>query len=216
MKLAYLDLPLDTPGPPAVVLHREGVNSTERVAAFATGCGLFSRVAVPTGEYAFYPSGMSIGGTCWYRILPGFEGTDPISLTTAVVEVADLLADLALERPVLIGWGQGAVVALGVGLWRGDAVGSVVCVDARTAHISLLPPAVLAGAHPPAVLLAASDTSLESELEKQQALLAGHGVASTTWCSPGEATQGVLDSTLDKALDEALVARIGKWLDGER
>jgi pimeloyl-ACP methyl ester carboxylesterase len=211
MKLAYMDLPLDASGPPAVVLHREGVNSTERVAEFATGCGLFSRVAVPTGEYAFYPSGMSIGGTCWYRILPGFEGTDPISLTTAVVEVADLLADLALAQPVLVGWGQGAVVALGVALWRGDAVGSVVCVDARTAHISLLPPTVFASAHPPPVLLAGSEASLEPELEKQQELLAGHGVASTTWCWSGEATPSVLDAALDKAL----AARIGKWLDGE-
>lgn len=224
MKLAYLDLPLETPGPPAVVLHQEGVNSTERVAEFAKGCGLFSRVAVPTGEYAFYPSGMSIGGTCWYRILPGFEGTDPISLTTAVVEVADLLADLALDQPVLVGWGQGAVVALGVGLWRGDVVGSVVCVDARTAHISLLPPTVLAGAHPPPVLLVATDASLESELEKQQELLAGHVVASTTWCWRDEATQSVpgtasdeaLNKAPDKALDEALAVRIGKWLGGDR
>ena len=205
MKLAYLDLPLDTAGPPAVVLHREGVSSTQSAAEFAQGCGLFSRVAVPTGEYAFYPSGMSIGGTCWYRILPGFEGTDPISLTTAVVEVADLLGDLALDQPVLIGWGQGAVVALAAGVWRGDSVGAVVCIDARLAHISLLPPAVLDTAHPPPVLLVATDASLEPDVARQQDLLAGHTVAATTWCWPGGGTP--------EDLDKALADRIGVWLD---
>jgi pimeloyl-ACP methyl ester carboxylesterase len=207
MKLAYLDLPLDAAGPPVVALHREGINSTAHAEKFATGCGRFSRVAVPTGDYAFYPSGMSIGGTCWYRILPGFEGTDPISLTTAVVEVADLLADLGLDRPVLIGWGQGAVVALGAGLWRGDAVGAIVCVDAWTAHIPLLPSSVLATAPAPPVLLAATDASFAPELDRQRDLLAGHEIAGTTWCWSGEPAQDVLD--------KALADRIGRWLDDD-
>jgi pimeloyl-ACP methyl ester carboxylesterase len=205
MKLAYLDLALDSAGPPAVLLHREGISSTADAVAFATGSGLFSRAAVPTGEYAFYPSGMSIGGTCWYRILPGFEGTDPISLTTAVVEVSDLLADLALDQPVLVGWGQGAVVALAAGLLQGGAVGSVVCVDAQLAHVALLPPAVLACADPPAVLLAATDASAGSDLERQQDLLATHKITSTTWCHEGEGTP--------EDLEKALADRIGRWLD---
>jgi pimeloyl-ACP methyl ester carboxylesterase len=207
VRLSYLDVPLATPGPAAVVLHREGVNSTAEAVAFATGSGLFSRVAAPTGEYAFYPSGMTVGGTCWYRILPGFEGTDPISLTTAVVEVADLLADLALERPVLVGWGQGAVVALAAGLWQPDAVGSVVCVDARMAHIELLPSAVFDGTHHPPVLLAATEAGRAPELAREAELLAGHNIVSAIWCWPGEG---------DRAdLDQALADRMGRWLDDE-
>ncbi len=52
------------------------------------------RVVLPFGDYAFYPSGMEVGGLCWYRLLPGYEGTDPISLAKAVVQVGDLLDDL--------------------------------------------------------------------------------------------------------------------------
>jgi pimeloyl-ACP methyl ester carboxylesterase len=207
MKLAYLDLVLDTPGPAAVLLHREGINSTKDVLAFGQGSGLFSRLAVPTGEYAFYPSGMSIGGTCWYRILPGFEGTDPISLTTAVVEVADLLSDLPLDRPVLMGWGQGAVVALAAGVWQTGAVSAIVCIDPSVSHLELLPPAVLAPSGAPPVLLVATDADLAPDLERQEKFLASHTIAVTSWCWPGEGTDG--------DFDRALADRIGRWIDHE-
>jgi pimeloyl-ACP methyl ester carboxylesterase len=209
MKLAYLDLPLDSSGPPVVALHREGIMSASPAAEFARASGLFGRAAVPTGEYAFYPSGMSIGGTCWYRILPGFPGTDPISLTTAVVEVADLVGDLGqsdppMDRPVLIGWGQGAVVALAVGLWRPDLVGSVVSVDAHVAHLRQLPAAVFTAPQPPPVLLAAHGGGA-SELGEQEALLASHKIAVTTWRGPDEGTES--------DLDQALIDEIGRWMD---
>jgi pimeloyl-ACP methyl ester carboxylesterase len=207
MKLAYLDRPLDAPGPAAVLLHREGINSTKDVLEFAHRSGLFSRLVVPTGEYAFYPSGMSIGGTCWYRILPGFEGTDPISLTTAVIEVADLLGDLALDRPVLVGWGQGAVVALATGVWQTGAVRAIVCVDPSVSHLELLPPAVLAAANPAPVLLVAADAEKASELERQEKFLASHTIGVTSWCWEGEGTK------LD--FDQALADRIGRWMDHE-
>jgi pimeloyl-ACP methyl ester carboxylesterase len=207
MKLAYLDLPLDTPGPAAVLLHREDINSTKDALAFGRGSGLFSRLAVPTGEYAFYPSGMSIGGTCWYRILPGFEGTDPISLTTAVVEVADLLRDLALDRPVLVGWGQGAVVALAAGVWQTGTVRAIVCVDPSLSHLELLPPAVLGVPAPPPVLLVATGADLAPELERQEKFLASHNIGATSWCWSGEGTEA--------ALDAALADRIGRWIAHE-
>jgi hypothetical protein len=207
MKLAYLDRALDTPGPAAVLLHPEGINSTKDVLAFAEESGLFSRVAVPTGEYAFYPSGMSIGGTCWYRILPGFEGTDPISLTTAVVEVADLLADLALDAPVLIGWGQGAVVALAAGVWQTGAARSIVCIDPWLSHLELLPPAVLAGPGAPPILLIATDAELAPDLERHVKFLARHNIDASSWYGPRAGTKG--------DLDRALAERIGEWIDHE-
>jgi pimeloyl-ACP methyl ester carboxylesterase len=210
MRLAYLDLPRDSSAPPAVALHREGITSTTPAVEFTEGSGLFGRLAVPTGEYAFYPSGMSIGGTCWYRILPGFEGTDPISLTTAVVEVADLIADLRhgdppMDRPVLIGWGQGAVVALAVGLWQPGTVRSVISVDAHLAHLRLLPPAIFSVPEPPPVLLAVTDGERSSDLQGQADLLASHKIEATSWCGPAEGTQG--------DLDQALVDEIGRWMD---
>jgi pimeloyl-ACP methyl ester carboxylesterase len=213
MKLAYLDLALDSSGPPALLLHREGITSTADAVAFAQGSGLFGRAAVPTGEYAFYPSGMSIGGTCWYRMLPGFEGTDPISLTTAVVEVADLLDDLGLDRPVLLGWGQGAVVALAAGVWRSDAVGAVgaagavVCVDPNVRHLELLPAAVLATPSPPPVLLVASGAAPATALEQQEKLLASHNIGVSSWCWSGEGTT--------EDFDRDLADRIGRWMEHE-
>jgi pimeloyl-ACP methyl ester carboxylesterase len=207
MKLAYLDLALESSGPPALLLHREGITSTADALAFAQGCGLFGRAAVPTGEYAFYPSGMSIGGTCWYRMLPGFEGTDPISLTTAVVEVADLLDDLGLDRPVLLGWGQGAVVALAAGVWQSGAVGAVVCVDPNVRHLELLPPAVLAAPGPPPILLVASGAAPAAALEQQEKLLASHNIGVTSWCWSGEGTKD--------DFDRDLADRIGRWMDHE-
>jgi pimeloyl-ACP methyl ester carboxylesterase len=206
VKLAYLDLSL-AGAAPAVLLHREGAAATKDAVAFAQGNDLFGRTVVPTGEYAFYPSGMTVGGTCWYRILPGFDGTDPISLTTAVVEVADLLDDLALDRPVLLGWGQGAVVALGAGLWRAELVRAVVCVDAPSAHIELLPAAVLEPARRVPVLLAAAGPEGSGELARQAGRLAGHQVDTTTWCWQGEGTQ--------HDLDQALADQIGRWMDHE-
>jgi pimeloyl-ACP methyl ester carboxylesterase len=207
MKLSYLDLDLGQTGPAAVLLHREGIRSTADAVAFAEGSGLFSRAAIPTGEYAFYPSGMSIGGTCWYRILPGFAGTDPISLTTAVVEVADLLGELALTQPVLIGWGQGAVVALGAGLWPGGAVGSVVCIDPSVSHLEQLPPAVLAAPGQPPVLLMATDAGFAPELERQEKMLAGHNIAVTSWCWSGDGAED--------GLGQAVADRVGKWVAHE-
>ena len=208
MKLAYLELDLGSAGPPAVVLHREGITSTVPAVEFARESGLFGRVVVPTGEYAFYPSGMSIGGTCWYRVLPGFEGTDPISLTTAVVEVADLIADVALDQPVLVGWGQGAVVALAAALWRPGSVRSVVCVDAPRAHVDLLPRAVLDAPSPPPVLLAATDGPRRAELGGLEEFLTARLVATTTWQWAGEGTP--------RDLDEALADQIGKWMGQAR
>jgi pimeloyl-ACP methyl ester carboxylesterase len=151
---------------------------------------------------------MSIGGTCWYRILPGFEGTDPISLTTAVVQVADLLADVALDRPVLLGWGQGAVVALAAALWRPGSVQSLVCVDASRAHVDLLPRAVLDAPSTLPVLLAATDGPRRAELEGLEEFLSGRKVATTTWQWAGEGTP--------HDLDEALAEQIGKWMGQAR
>ena len=99
---------------PAVVLHREAT-PPERDAEVARATGVVGRTVTPFGDYAYYPSGMAIGGICWYRLLPGYAGHRPISLAKAVVQVCDLLDTTAMERPLLAGFGQGAVVALGVG-----------------------------------------------------------------------------------------------------
>jgi hypothetical protein len=111
---------------------------------------------VPFGNYATTSSGMEIGGPCWYQSLPGDAGTDPLTLTRAVVQVADVLADADLDRPVLVGWRQGAAVALGVGLLAPMATGAVVAVDVPSSHLHLLPAALSVAMSPPPVLLAVS------------------------------------------------------------
>ena len=160
---------------PAVVLHREGDPAVDRMVGLVREAGADGRVVAPFGDYAFYPSGMEIGGLCWYRLLPGYAGTDPVSLAKAVVQVCDLLDDLDLERPMVAGFGQGAVVALGAGLARADGVGAVVSVDPWPAHVPLLPGAVWDTAHAPPVLLAGTHPGDAPKLERLQGVLAARG-----------------------------------------
>ncbi len=204
MKLAYRDLRGETSGTPAIMLHPEGGAAAGDFAnvVLASGAG---RVVAPFGDYAYTANGMEVAGICWYRILPGFAGTDPISLAKAVVQLCDLLDDLDLDRPVLIGWGQGGVVALGAGLLRAGAVGSVVCVDVSPAHIELLPAKALASGDRLRLLLAATEVADGPVLEEMDARLGRHGVHAATWQWAAEG---------DRAeKDKALAERIGSWLE---
>lgn len=207
MKLAYRDLPATSAGRPAVVFHPEGVPSTDRPTGIALASGAVGRVVAPFGDYAFYPSGMEVGGICWYRVVPGTETADPISLTKAVVQACDLLDDLDLERPALIGWGQGGVVALGAGLLRSGQVGSVVLVDVPSAHLGLLPPAALAAEGVPPVLLAVSRAGGEATVTDQQARLGHHALTTSVWHWSGEDGGAETDER-----DKAVAERIGEWL----
>jgi pimeloyl-ACP methyl ester carboxylesterase len=172
------------------------------VALASTGVG---KVVAPYGQYAYYPSGMEVGGICWYRVLPGFTGTDPISLATAVVQVCDLLDDLDLDRSVLIGWGQGAVVALGAGLLQPGRVGSVVSVDAPAGHVALLPSRALSANLPPPMLLAATDPWDDATLRELQTQLGRRRLTPTTWCC--------LVNGSPEDQDKAVAERIGMWLE---
>jgi len=206
MKLAYQDIAAAAAGVPAVVLHREGTTSIDGPTGVARASAGVGRVLAPYGDYAFYPSGMEVGGICWYRVLPGFAGTDPISLAKAVVQVGDLLDDLQLDRPVLIGWGQGGVVAVGAGLLRAGQVGSVVSVDAPSGHFELLPARARAAEARPPMLLTATEPSGGPVLDQQRLVLSASGGAPMTWCCPVEGTSD------DR--DKALSVRIGQWLEG--
>jgi pimeloyl-ACP methyl ester carboxylesterase len=218
MKLAYMDTPASGPGPPTVVLHREGMAPTGELTEVVLASGAAGRVVAPVGDYAYTASGMEVAGGCWYRVLPGFAGTDPISLTKAVVQVGDLLDDLALEDPALIGWGQGAVVALGAGLLRPGTVGSVVCVDAPLAHLGHLPAAALAQDAYPRLLVAATVVGDGPTTGELRACLGHHRIEATTWRWPGGSDQGGDRGDGDKGdgdkeRDDALAQRIGSWLE---
>lgn len=202
MKLAYLDRATGSTGDPVVVLHREGVAPLDEAARMADRLPATGRVILPFGDYAYYPSGMEIGGLCWYRVLPGFEGTDPISLTKAVVQVGDLLDDLDLDHPVLTGSGQGGVVALGAGLLARRAGTSVVCVDAPAAHADLLPAALLAPDPDARILLLAGGPDAGGGLGRMRDLLDAHGIHADTWCwsgdgSPDEGDQAMADHAVE-------------------
>jgi pimeloyl-ACP methyl ester carboxylesterase len=205
MKLAYQDVAAQSPGAPVVVLHREGMTSIDEPLGVARASAGVGRVVAPYGDYASYPSGMEVGGICWYRVLPGFAGTDPISLAKSVVQVCDLLDDLDLDHPVLIGWGQGGVVAVGTGLLRAAQVGSVVSVDAPSSHLELLPARALAAHASPPILLAATDPAAGPILQQQQRVLGSQGAVPSTWCwsADGSAAER----------DKAVAERIGEWLE---
>ena len=204
VKLAYLDRATGSTGDPVVVLHREGVAPLDEAARMADRLPATGRVILPFGDYAYYPSGMEIGGLCWYRVLPGFEGTDPISLTKAVVQVGDLLDDLDLDHPVLTGSGQGGVVALGAGLLARRAGTSVVCVDAPAAHADLLPAALLAPDPDARILLLAGGPDAGGGLGRMRDLLDAHGIHADTWCWSG-------DGSRDEG-DQAMADHAVEWL----
>ncbi|MGH9096264.1 MAG: alpha/beta fold hydrolase [Acidimicrobiales bacterium] len=204
MKLAYRDFPSTASGPPAVVFHPEGPASIDRPTRMAQSSGMVGRVVAPFGDYAFYPSGMEVGGICWYRAVPGSTAADPISLTKAVVQATDLLDDLGLDHPALIGWGQGGVVALGAALLEPGKVRSVVCVDAVAAHLELLPPTALATDGAPPVLLAATDPAGARTAADQRDRLGGHGIVASIWHWSGDDGDG--------ERDKAVAERIGEWL----
>jgi pimeloyl-ACP methyl ester carboxylesterase len=211
VNLVYLDLAGGGEGPPAVILHREATTGTESSVAGLRRAGV-GRVVAPYGGYAYYPSGMEVGGVCWYRVLPGFSGTDPISLATAVVQVGDVLDDLDLDRTLVVGFGQGAVVALGAGLLRRDRVGWVVGVDPWPGHLALLPPACgmpersgaggQGGTAGPPVLLAGSAPGAAGTVEECAAALAGRGVGAATWYPSDEPADPVERDAI--ALTDAL------------
>lgn len=154
MKLAYRVIEAEEAGPSAVLVHGQGGVPIDELTGFARRCGLGGTLVVPFGDYATTPSGMEVGGACWYRSLPGDAGTDPLTLTRAVVQLADLLADVGLDRPVLVGRRQGATVAIGAALLAPMATGGVVAVDAPSAHLTLLPAALTVAVGAPPVLLA--------------------------------------------------------------
>lgn len=64
--------------------------------------------------------------------LPGFSGREPVEgdlLEQAVANIARLVADEGLERPVLVGHSMGAYLAIRVAVEHPDAVGGVIAVD---------------------------------------------------------------------------------------
>ncbi len=211
MKLAYLDRPSGTPESPntglesrcLLVLHREGTTPLDEAARVADRLPGGGRVVLPFGDYAFYPSGMEVGGACWYRVLPGYEGTDPISLAKAVVQVGDLVDDLDAERPVLIGSGQGGVVALGATLLHAHRAPAAVCIDTPSAHVALLPTSLLEAARP-RVLLLAGGPGAGSDHETLASLLGRHGIESSTWVHTAGGTPEVCD--------EAMTEQVTRWL----
>jgi pimeloyl-ACP methyl ester carboxylesterase len=214
MRLTYRDVPATAPGRPAMVFHDRGVDSVERVIGLAQASGAVGRVVAPFGDYGFTASGMELAGICWYRTVPGYAGADPLSLARAVVQVGDLLDVLDPDGLALIGWGQGAVVALGTGLLHRERVSSVVCVDARPAHLEALPASLLDASAPPPVL--SMSTGAEPDMPQGggdadhgaaavvgEAGLGAHGIAATGWCWPGGA---------DEERDQAMAEEIGRWL----
>jgi pimeloyl-ACP methyl ester carboxylesterase len=156
VKLAFRTVEAEGDGAGAVLVHGQGAVPVDELIAFARRGGLTGPLVVPFGDYATTASGMEVAGPCWYRSLPGDAGTDPLTLTRAVVQLTDLMSESALDRPVLVGWRQGAAVALGAGLLAPLATAGVIAVDVPSSHLCALPAALSVGGAAPPVLLAAS------------------------------------------------------------
>jgi pimeloyl-ACP methyl ester carboxylesterase len=154
VRLAYRVVDAEGAGPSAVLVHGQGAVPVDALCALARRGGIGGTLVVPFGDYATTSSGMEVGGPCWYRSLPGGVGTDPLTLTRAVVQLADLLAEVDLDRPVLLGWRQGAVVAVGAGLFAPGATAGVIAVDVPPTHLALLPAGLSVSVGAPPVLLA--------------------------------------------------------------
>lgn len=211
MKLNYRDLPATASDRPAVVLHDRGAASADQVAGLAEASGSVGRMVVPFGDYGFTASGMELAGICWYRTVPGFVAPDPLTVARAVVQVGDLMDDLALDGPALIGRGQGAVVAIGTGLLQPDRVSAVVAIDVVPGHLPALPARLRLGGRCPPLLLLTTDGSsvpggeagLADAVEADDRTLAAIGTPVTRWQWAGGD-----DQDRDKATSE----QIGRWL----
>jgi pimeloyl-ACP methyl ester carboxylesterase len=214
MKLAYRVVEADKPGLSAVLVHGQGAVPVDRLVEFARRSGLNGSIVVPFGDYATTSSGMEVGGPCWYRSLPGDAGTDPLTLTRAVVQVADLLAEVGLDRPVLVGWRQGAAVALGAALLAPMATGGVVAVDVPSAHLHLLPASLTIAVAPPPVLLATSgavdDTDPVAALEE----LARRGMKGEVVRAPEDEVGGHSDGGAAPTREdgEAVIDAVGHFV----
>lgn len=160
MNLTYLQKTPETPSglPALLVLHAEAAPPDPQLVARLSGSGEGRPVIAPFGDYAFYPSGMEIGGLSWYRV-PGGGPADPITVCRAVLQVCDLIESAvdpsAGETPcTVVGIRQGAVVAVGAGLLRPDLVAAVVAIDLPAPHLTALPPPAWEERARPAFLLA--------------------------------------------------------------
>ena len=139
-RLVYRQLDTGGPGPDVLALHAEAQRVD--VVLSLLGAAGARRVVAPYGDWSITPSGMAQGGLCWYRHQPGVPGADPISLTRAVLQVHDLVVGLGAAAPrALVGFGQGAAVALGVGRLLPDRIDAAACVDLPEDHVAALPPA---------------------------------------------------------------------------
>jgi len=202
VKLAYQDLSADG-AVDVVVLHREATFSVDEAVGAVRDGGAARRIVVPYGDYGILRSGMELGGMAWYRHLPGYAGTDPISLAKAVIQVSDVIDDLApgMPAPSLVGFGQGAVVAAGVGCLFGDKVAAVACFDAVPEHLDALPDGP-AGSAPP-VLVGATGPEHGDAVGGLTERLARRGATVTTWVFEGAGEPG-----------PAVAERLGRWLTG--
>ncbi|HMD46128.1 MAG TPA: hypothetical protein VKG43_08220 [Acidimicrobiales bacterium] len=203
MKLVYQDIPTDAGTADVVVLHREGVFRIDQAVTVARASGAARRVVGAFGDYGVLRSGMELGGLAWYRALPGYAGTDPISLAKAVLQVTDLLDGLAdsMPAPELVGWGQGAVVAAGVGSLFGGKVRSVACFDAEPGHLDALPEP--AEGSPVVPVLVGATSEDPATLDRLAQRLGDRGAPVTTWAFDGTGDPG-----------EAEALRLGPWLSG--
>ena len=204
MKLAYRVIPAEEAGPGAVLVHGQGGVPIDELTAFARRCGLGGTLVVPFGDYATTPSGMEVGGLCWYRSLPGDAGTDPLTLTRAVVQLADLLADAGLDRPVLVGWRQGASVAVGAALLAPMATAGVVAVDVPSAHLSLLPAALTVAVGAPPVLLVVTGSTEGVDPGAALDELTGRGLTAVIGHEPDVARSEAADRENDEVMAEAV------------
>lgn len=202
MKLAYRVFEPEEAGPAAVLVHGEGRVPVDELTAFARECGLSGDLVVAFGDYATTSSGMEVGGPCWYRTLPGGAGTDPLTLTRAVVQLADLLADVGLDRPLLVGWRQGATVAVGAALLAPMATAGVVAVDPPSAHLCLLPAALTVAVGAPPVLLAVTGSVEGVDVVAALQELTRRGMTAEVVHGPGVAGSEAADIENDDAIAE--------------
>lgn len=149
--------------PALVVVHAEAAPPDVRLVGRLSRSGGGRPVIAPFGDYAFYPSGMEVGGLSWYRVPTGRDRADPITVCRAILQVCDLIEDLGCSASTVVGERQGAVVAIGAGLLRPDLVAAVAAIDVPADHLAALPPGAWAQTSRPALLLVDTAAPVPSE-----------------------------------------------------
>ncbi|HTT93374.1 MAG TPA: hypothetical protein VMF55_01775 [Solirubrobacterales bacterium] len=121
-------------GPLVIALHGEGTDIHD-LTDLALELVPAREVIAPVGCWGTYVGAMDLSNYTWFHEVPGVADPEPVSFGRSLLDVEQLIHSLGAAadspRPVLIGIGQGATVALASAAVVPEALAAVVAIGGR-------------------------------------------------------------------------------------